>query len=64
MRKLFTDEVLKEMVGSADVVEEIEKEWEQLVKDRDSLRQIFPQGKKDVSKRERKTTYNQEVIGN
>ena len=48
VRKLFSDEVLKEMVGSADVVEEIEKEWEQLCKDRESLRQIFPTGNSKV----------------
>eukprot|EP00096_Caligus_rogercresseyi_P015669 TRINITY_DN813_c1_g1_i1.p1 TRINITY_DN813_c1_g1~~TRINITY_DN813_c1_g1_i1.p1 ORF type:complete len:1950 (-),score=566.84 TRINITY_DN813_c1_g1_i1:630-6479(-) len=48
VRKLFTDDVLREMVGSPEVVAEIEREWTQLCKDRESLRQIFPTGKKNV----------------
>ena len=44
MRKLFTDEVLREMVGQSDVVAEIEREWQQLIRDREALRQIFPKG--------------------
>ena len=44
VRKLFNDEVLREMVGSSEVVAEIESEWEQLCKDREALRQIFPTG--------------------
>ena len=46
MRKLFTDEVLREMVGQSEVVAELEREWQQLCKDRIALRQIFPKGKK------------------
>ena len=45
MRKLFTDEVLREMVGQSEVVAELEREWQQLCKDRIALRQIFPKGK-------------------
>ena len=41
---MFTDEVLRDMVGSGEVVAEIEREWEQLLKDRACLRQIFPKG--------------------
>ena len=48
MRKLFTDEVLRDMVGQNDVVAEIEREWQQLMKDRESLRQIFPKGSTKV----------------
>jgi DNA-directed RNA polymerase II subunit RPB1 len=48
VRRLFTDEVLREMVGSNEVVAEIEREWEQLCKDRESLRQIFPTGNNKV----------------
>ena len=48
VRKLFTDDVLKEMIGSGEVVAEIEKEWEQLRKDRETLRQIFPTGNSKV----------------
>ncbi|XP_059081445.1 DNA-directed RNA polymerase II subunit RPB1-like [Tigriopus californicus] len=47
-RKLFNDEVLRQMVGSSEAVAEIEKEWEQLNKDRESLRQIFPTGESKV----------------
>ena len=32
------------MVGSNELVAEIDKEWEQLKKDRESLRQVFPKG--------------------
>jgi DNA-directed RNA polymerase II subunit RPB1 len=35
-------------VGSGDVISELEKEWEQLVKDREALRQIFPSGESKV----------------
>ena len=42
MRRLFTDEVLRDMVGNSEVVSEIEREWEQLIKDSEGLRQIFP----------------------
>merc|ERR1719450_1711274 len=48
MRKLFTDEVLREMVGQSEVVAEIEREWQQLIKDREALRQIFPKGNTKV----------------
>merc|ERR1719450_1584193 len=48
MRKLFNDEVLREMVGQGEVVAEIEREWQQLVKDRECLRQIFPTGNSKV----------------
>ena len=37
-------QVLREMVGSNELVAEIDKEWEQLKKDRESLRQVFPKG--------------------
>jgi len=48
VRRLFTDEVLRDMVGSSEVVSEIEREWEQLIKDREGLRQIFPKGNSKV----------------
>lgn len=48
VRKLFTDQVFREMVGSNDVVSEIELEWEALCRDRESLRQIFPTGNNKV----------------
>ena len=48
VRRLFTDEILREMVGSSEVVAAIEGEWEQLQRDRDTLRQIFPTGNNKV----------------
>ena len=47
MRKLFTDEILREMVGQSEVTAELEREWQQLGKDRTALRQIFPKGRHD-----------------
>ena len=47
-RKIFTDEILREMVGSSEVVAAVESEWEQLQRDRDTLRQIFPTGNSKV----------------
>ena len=44
VRRMFTDEVLRDMTGSSEVVAEIEREWEQLLRDRMALRQIFPKG--------------------
>ena len=44
MRKLFSDEVLREMVGQGEVVSEIEREWQQLV------RQIFPKGNSNLER--------------
>ncbi len=48
VRRMFSDEVLRDMVGSGEVVAEIEREWEQLIKDRNCLRQIFPNGNSKV----------------
>lgn len=48
MRKVFTDDVIKEMTDSSDAIQELEAEWDRLVTDRDSLRQIFPNGDSKV----------------
>ncbi|XP_017011163.1 DNA-directed RNA polymerase II subunit RPB1 [Drosophila takahashii] len=48
MRKVFTDDVIKEMTDSSDAIQELEAEWDRLVADRDSLRQIFPNGDSKV----------------
>ena len=48
LRRLFNEEITKEMMASADVITEIEREWEQLSKDRDTLRLIFPTGENKV----------------
>ena len=41
-------EILREMVGQSEVVAEIEREWQQLIKDREALRQIFPMGNSKI----------------
>ena len=48
MRRIFNEDILKELMGSGDVISELEREWEQLVKDREALRQIFPSGESKV----------------
>jgi len=48
MRKVFTDDVIKEMTDSSEAIQELESEWDRLVADRDSLRQIFPNGDSKV----------------
>lgn len=48
MRKIFNEDVLKDMMSSNDTVAELEKEWEQLNTDRDTLREIFPSGESKV----------------
>ncbi|XP_050438042.1 DNA-directed RNA polymerase II subunit RPB1-like [Adelges cooleyi] len=48
MRKLFTEDVVKELSDSNNTVTELEYEWEQLNADRDTLRQIFRTGDSKV----------------
>ncbi|XP_060647567.1 DNA-directed RNA polymerase II subunit RPB1-like [Drosophila nasuta] len=48
MRKVFTDEVIKEMSDSTDAIQELEAEWEKLMSDREDLRSIFPNGDSKV----------------
>jgi len=48
MKKVFTDDVIKEMTDSSEAIQELEAEWDRLVSDRDSLRQIFPNGESKV----------------
>lgn len=48
MRKVFTDDVIKEMTDSSDAIQELESEWDRLVTDRDNLRTIFPNGDSKV----------------
>ncbi|KAH8318389.1 hypothetical protein KR074_002793 [Drosophila pseudoananassae] len=48
MRKVFTDDIIKEMTDSSEAIQELEAEWDRLVSDRDSLRQIFPNGDSKV----------------
>jgi len=48
LRRVFNEEVIKELMGSGDVVQELDNEWEQLCRDREILRQIFPSGENKV----------------
>lgn len=48
LRKCLNEEIIKELSGNAEVLSELEREWEQLRVDRDHLRQIFPTGDSKV----------------
>lgn len=48
LRKIFTEDILRDLLGSGEVISELEKEWEQLSRDREALRQIFPSGESKV----------------
>jgi len=49
LRKYLNEDIVKELVGDAHAIAELEKEWEQLTEDRLALRQIFPSGESKVS---------------
>lgn len=44
MKKLFSEEVVKGLTESGYGIQELDAEWEQLSKDRSTLREIFPSG--------------------
>jgi DNA-directed RNA polymerase II subunit RPB1 len=44
LRKMFSEDVVKELSESPEMIPELESEWEQLQRDREALRQIFPNG--------------------
>ncbi|XP_053949048.1 DNA-directed RNA polymerase II subunit RPB1 [Anastrepha obliqua] len=48
MRKVFTDDVIKELSESGNALPELEIEWDQLCHDRQALREIFPNGDSKV----------------
>ncbi|ETN67346.1 DNA-directed RNA polymerase II largest subunit [Anopheles darlingi] len=48
LRRIFNEDVIKELTESASVIQEIEAEYEQLMRDREALRQIFPNGDSKV----------------
>ncbi|EEB13940.1 predicted protein [Pediculus humanus corporis] len=48
LRRIFNENILKELMGSGEVISYLEKEWDQLQKDREALRQIFPSGENKV----------------
>lgn len=48
MKKCLTEETIKDMMGNAHSLAELEKEWDQLKEDREALRNIFPTGDSKV----------------
>ncbi|XP_035714876.1 DNA-directed RNA polymerase II subunit RPB1 isoform X2 [Folsomia candida] len=48
LRKLFNEEVMREIIGSGDVISAVEKEWATLTSDRATMREIFPAGDSNV----------------
>ncbi|XP_059613251.1 DNA-directed RNA polymerase II subunit RPB1 [Phlebotomus argentipes] len=48
LRKIFNENVIKELTESGFVIQELEAEWDQLSRDREMLRQIFPSGESKV----------------
>ncbi|CAL8094787.1 unnamed protein product [Orchesella dallaii] len=48
LRRVFDEEVMKDIMGSGEVISAIEKEWDYLQRDREALRQIFPAGDNKV----------------
>ncbi|RWS27708.1 DNA-directed RNA polymerase II largest subunit-like protein [Leptotrombidium deliense] len=48
LRRIYTEDVVREILGSATSLSELELEWERLKKDREILREIFPTGDNKV----------------
>lgn len=48
MKKCLTEDVIKDLMGEAHCIGELEKEWEQLTSDRNVLRTIFDKGDNKV----------------
>lgn len=44
MRRCLKEEVIKDLMGDASTLAELEREWDQLCKDRLSIRQVFSTG--------------------
>nr|KAG5708273.1 hypothetical protein BaRGS_021207 [Batillaria attramentaria] len=44
MRRCLKEEVIKELMGDASTMAELEREWDQLCSDRDGIRQVFSTG--------------------
>uniref|UniRef100_A0A915CGP7 DNA-directed RNA polymerase n=1 Tax=Parascaris univalens TaxID=6257 RepID=A0A915CGP7_PARUN len=44
LRKMYTENVIRDLQGSAEALKEVESEWAQLEEDRRLLRKIFPKG--------------------
>ncbi|XP_043274363.1 DNA-directed RNA polymerase II subunit RPB1 [Venturia canescens] len=48
LRRIFSEDIVREMMGSGEVISELEREWDQLNRDRAVLREIFPSGESKV----------------
>ena len=48
LRRIFTEEVVQEILGNVSSLSELEQEWERLSNDRIVLRKIFPSGDSNV----------------
>ena len=44
LRRLFNEEVVRELLGSPEAIGTLEEEWQKLQEDRMALRQVFPKG--------------------
>lgn len=44
MKKCYTEDLIRDLQGSPDAIEEVENEWAQLEEDRRLLRKIFSTG--------------------
>lgn len=44
LRRLFTEEVVRELLGSSEAISLLEEEWHTLQEDRKALRTVFPKG--------------------
>lgn len=44
LRRLFTEDVVRELLGSSEAISLLEDEWLQLQEDRKALRMVFPKG--------------------
>lgn len=53
LRKLYTEGVVRDVLGSPTAISSLEEEWRKLQEDRQVLREIFPKGDTKVRKRER-----------
>ena len=48
LKRCMAEDIVKDIMGDSHVIEELEKEWEQLQEDRQALRQVFPTGDSKV----------------
>lgn len=48
LRRIFSEDVVRDLLGSATSISELEKEWDRLRKDREAVREIFPSGESNI----------------